>query len=69
MSPEQDDRQRIVRVPGQRRAQLSPAPGTIPEPVTGDAVAVARPSWSPREVPAASGPNDDRMRQDVPPHY
>lgn len=61
MSP---DRQRIVRVRGSRRAKLTPAPGTIPEPVKADDAA-APTSVSPSEA----GPNDDRLRLDVPPHY
>ncbi|GAA4486721.1 hypothetical protein [Microbacterium panaciterrae] len=56
------DRQRVVRVRGSRRAQLTAAPGTHAEPDERD-----------REGPAAAeetgGPNDDRMRREVPPHY
>lgn len=65
MSPDDDDRQRIVRVPGRRRARLTPAPGTIPEPVKADertAPASETPSGD-------AGPNDERLRIDVPPHY
>ncbi|WP_309104311.1 hypothetical protein [Microbacterium sp.] len=61
-----DSRQRIERVPGARRARLTPAPGTDPEPDTG----------TDRQKDAAAtgdggtkGPNDERLRQDVPPHY
>ncbi|MCT9001007.1 hypothetical protein [Microbacterium memoriense] len=61
MSP---DRQRIVRVQGRRRAQLTPAPGTIPEPVKADEAAAPV-----AERPSESGPNDERLRLDVPPHY
>ena len=58
-------RQRIVRVPGSRRAKLTPAPGTTSEPVgetdeETDAAASIAPS---------SGPNDEQLRRDVPPHY
>ncbi|MDQ4213804.1 hypothetical protein [Microbacterium capsulatum] len=63
--PERDGtepRQRIVRVRGSRRARLTPAPGTHAEPDERD-----------RESPAAptegTGPNDDRMRREIPPHY
>jgi len=56
-------RQRIVRVPGARRAKLTPAPGTTVEPVKGDATA------EPTAEPTERGPNDDRMRRDVPPHW
>lgn len=59
-------RQRVVRVAGARRAQLTPAPGTDPDPdLPPDA----------DDAPAAgtgaseSGPNDERLRRDVPPHY
>ena len=58
------ERQRVVRVRGSRRARLTPAPGTDPSPELspeqGDA---------PAAEAGASGPNDDRMRRDVPPHY
>jgi hypothetical protein len=62
------DRQRIERVPGSRRAKLTPAPGTTPEPVPGDESApdAAADAASP---PGATGPNDERLRRDVPPHY
>lgn len=61
---DQPVRQPVVRVRGSRRAQLLPAPGTTAEPAPADD----------RErgagaKPAASGPNDDRMLRDVPPHY
>ncbi|MCW3491932.1 hypothetical protein [Microbacterium sp. SSM24] len=61
------DRQRIERVPGSRRVRLTPAPGTSAEPVPGDDTNadVAADAAS----GAASGPNDDRLRRDVPPHY
>ncbi len=54
-------RQRVVRV-GSRRAKLTAAPGTFAEPaVTQDEAAAP--------VSAGEGPNDARLRQDVPPHY
>ncbi|MEV7828355.1 hypothetical protein [Microbacterium enclense] len=61
---DQPVRQPVVRVRGSRRARLLPAPGTTAEPAPADD----------RErgagaKPAASGPNDDRMLRDVPPHY
>jgi len=61
-------RQRIERVPGSRRARLTPAPGTSPEPVPAD---VMPDDAEADEAPggAASGPNDERMRRDVPPHW
>jgi hypothetical protein len=57
------DRQRIERVPGARRAKLTPAPGTSEEPTEADAEAAAS------DTATAHGPNDERLRQDVPPHY
>jgi hypothetical protein len=62
-----DPRQRIVHVPGSRRVKLTPAPGTVDEPVGADEQADAAASGPPK--PAATGPNDDRLRADVPPHY
>ncbi|PVW04802.1 hypothetical protein DEA06_08500 [Microbacterium sp. Gd 4-13] len=59
------DRQRVERVPGARRARLTPAPGTSPEPVPADEEQDAAPPARAGE----SGPNDARLRQDVPPHY
>ncbi|WP_106814491.1 hypothetical protein [Microbacterium timonense] len=62
-----NDRQRIERVRGSRRAKLTPAPGTSAEPVPGDdedADAAA-----PTAASELSGPNDERLRRDVPPHY
>ncbi|GAA5032328.1 hypothetical protein ACFQRL_04600 [Microbacterium fluvii] len=58
------DRQRVVRVRGSRRAKLTPAPGTTGEPVPAD----VQPNDAP-EAAASAGPNDERMRRDVPPHY
>lgn len=57
------DRQRIEKVAGRRRARLTAAPGTGSEPVDSDALAPSP------ETGWAAGPNDERMRQDVPPHY
>lgn len=54
---EEPERQRIERVPGARRARLTPAPGSHDEPV-------ADPDAEPGD-----GPNDERMRREVPPHY
>lgn len=60
MSPS-DDRQRVVRVTGARRARLTAAPGAIEEPesASDDAASAA----------SGAGPNDERMRREVPPHY
>lgn len=54
-----EPRQRVVRAARGRRAKLTPAPGTTAEPTAADAEPEA----------AASGPNDERMRSDTPPHY
>jgi hypothetical protein len=57
-------RQRIERVAGSRRVRLTPAPGTAAEPPTES-------DEGPEEAgrDAASGPNDERMRREKPPHY
>ncbi len=60
------ERQRIERVPGSRRVRLTPAPGTSAEPVAGDES--ADPGRAAASA-ASTGPNDERLRQDVPPHY
>lgn len=60
------DRQRIVRVPGSRRAKLTAAPGTEPEPAAADTDDEAPGATASGQM---SGPNDDRLRRDVPPHY
>ncbi len=61
------ERQRIERVPGSRRVRLTPAPGTSAEPVPGD----DEDSDAAADAASASpaGPNDERLRRDVPPHY
>lgn len=57
-------RQRVERVAGSRRARLTPAPGTSAEPTSDSDADVDD------EGPAASsGPNDERMRREKPPHY
>lgn len=58
-------RQRVVRVPGARRARLTPVPGSDPEPESAPP-AEDDPVAGPK---GPKGPNDDRMIQDVPPHY
>jgi hypothetical protein len=64
--PDVDDepRQRIEHVGRGRRVRLTPAPGTSEEPVPADEDAEQTAS-----DPAAGGPNDERMRRDVPPHW
>ncbi|WP_279366526.1 hypothetical protein [Microbacterium testaceum] len=58
------ERQPVVRVRGARRARLLAAPGTTAEPAPAD-----DPARGTGARPAASGPNDERMMRDVPPHY
>ncbi|HTN56347.1 MAG TPA: hypothetical protein VLZ82_09180 [Microbacterium sp.] len=60
MSEHTDDRQRVVRVPGSRRAKLTRVEGTTSEPHIRDERG---------EPTGAHGPNDDRMLREVPPHY
>lgn len=55
-----DARQRVVRARGARRARLTPAPGTHAEPDERERTAGAV---------TDDGPNDERMRREVPPHY
>lgn len=62
-----DERQRVVRVPGRRRAKLTPAPGTTSEPAPTDEDETDASAEASGSRP--SGPNDDRLRRDVPPHY
>jgi len=62
------DRQRIERVTGSRRAKLTPAPGTTAEPTPGDETVDAATDGAAAST-GSSGPNDERMRRDVPPHY
>ena len=68
------DRQRIERVKGSRRAKLTPAPGTTAEPIPADEKRTDAASTAGREgqgnaASDSSGPNDERLRRDVPPHY
>lgn len=60
-----EKRQHVERVRGSRRARLTPAPGTDPSPE----LPVNASDAPPPSGEGASGPNDDRMRRDVPPHY
>ncbi|MBD3942523.1 hypothetical protein IF188_12520 [Microbacterium sp. NEAU-LLC] len=62
------DRQRIERVKGSRRAKLTPAPGTTAEPTPADEEVDAAAAAGAASTDS-SGPNDERMRRDVPPHY
>jgi len=56
-----EERQHVVRVPGARRAKLTPVEGTTSEPHTREERKGG--------IRGHKGPNDDRMLQDVPPHY
>jgi hypothetical protein len=59
-------RQRVLRSRRGRRAQLTPAPDTIAEPTASDEEGQDAPPSAEGE---ASGPNDERMRREKPPHY
>jgi hypothetical protein len=59
------DRQRIERVPGSRRAKLTPAPGTTVEPLEAE----DEDAEGEASTPPGQGPNDERMKRDVPPHW
>lgn len=54
-------RQKVERVAGSRRARLTPVPGTDTDPE-----GVVR---EPPRTTGPKGPNDDRLIEDVPPHY
>lgn len=58
-------RQHVERVTGARRARLTPVEGSDPDPES--AVPIVAPKTSRPRGP--KGPNDDRMLEDVPPHY
>lgn len=58
-----DPRQRIERVGRGRRVRLTPVPGTSEEPTASDEDHDATPAEP------GQGPNDERMRRDVPPHW
>jgi hypothetical protein len=76
--PDAAPRQWVERVPGaSRRARLTPVAGTdtSPEPpiTRDDPILDARPTadgGAPASgTPTATGPNDERLRRDVPPHW
>jgi len=69
MSPSESERQRVVRVPGSRRAKLTPAPGTDPSPELPPEDDEDAPTAGAAGASGDAGPNDERMRRDVPPHY
>ncbi|MCC4908786.1 hypothetical protein [Microbacterium sp. cx-59] len=57
-----EPRQRVERVRGSRRAKLTSAPGAVDAPDLPERDDAA-------SAPSDGGPNDERMRRDVPPHY
>lgn len=62
------ERQRIERV-SRRRVRLTPAPGTTAEPGAEPTDATAPDGRAAAASGFDAGPNDDRLRRDVPPHY
>lgn len=66
LTPEKHPRQRIVRS-GSRRARLEHAPGTDPSPELSPRREEPETTSGPNRSPA--GPNDERLRRDVPPHW
>lgn len=62
-----EPRQRIIRVPGSRRVRLTPVAEAMGEPSVSDAGEGAGTAAS--DSPQATGPNDERLRREVPPHY
>ncbi|WP_137843771.1 hypothetical protein [Microbacterium sp. 2FI] len=62
-------RQRIEKVPGSRRAKLTPAPGTTAEPRPADDEKTDAADGEAAASGTVAGPNDERMRRDVPPHW
>lgn len=59
-------RQRVERVAGSRRARLTKVDGTLGD---ADAEATLRRDEPPAPQDGERGPNDERMRRDVPPHW
>ncbi|GAA1739839.1 hypothetical protein GCM10009746_23050 [Microbacterium paludicola] len=51
---------------GSRRAKLTPVEGTLTD---SEAEATLRGEKAPVDPSADRGPNDERLRRDVPPHY
>lgn len=61
-----EERQRVERVRGSRRARLTPVEGTLSD---ADAEATLRDDEPDPPEAGESGANDARLRQDKPPHY
>ncbi|WP_345751919.1 hypothetical protein [Microbacterium rhizophilus] len=66
MPDTEEPRQRVVRVRGSRRAKLTPVEGTLSD---SEAEATLRGEKAPVDPGVDTGPNDERLRRDVPPHY
>ncbi|GAA4191452.1 hypothetical protein GCM10022219_10250 [Microbacterium oryzae] len=65
----EEPRQRVVRVAGARRARLTRVEGTLAD---ADAEATLRADEDARAARGSTGergPNDERLRRDVPPHW
>ena len=64
-----------VRKTGRRRVSTDPVPGSDPRPQATPEGAPVRAtedtdeSWGDRPPLATAGPNDDRLKRDVPPHW
>lgn len=72
MTEQPDDeskRQRVERVSGARRARLTPVEGSDPAPESAPDASEDAASSRKRRPRGPKGPNDDRLIQDVPPHY
>jgi len=59
-------RQRVERARGARRARLTPAPGTDPEP---EAAVPGAHDERERGTPRPTRPGDDRITRERPPHW
>ncbi|WP_026851621.1 hypothetical protein [Glaciibacter superstes] len=65
MGQNDEQRQHVVKAPGRaRRSKLTPAPNTDPSPES----PVAREEGGVASG-GSSGENDDRLKQDRPPHW
>lgn len=62
-------RQRIVRVRGARRAKLTPVDGTLSDSEAEATLRGQEPRGTAPPAPGGAGPNDERLRRDLPPHY
>jgi hypothetical protein len=64
-----------VRKTGRRRVSTDPVPGSDPTPQATPEGAPVRASedtdeaWGDRAPGSSSGPNDERLKRDVPPHW